>query len=685
MVLQRAEVLDSAYARDRAVMVERHLKARGIDDPLLLEAMGTVPREAFVPEHLQEFVYEDSALPIESGQTISQPYIVARMIELAEIKPGDTVLEVGAGSGYAAAVMSRMANKVFAIERHAALAKLAAARLKRLGYANAEIICADGTKGLPEEAPFQAIIVSAGGPHVPDALKQQLAIGGRLIVPVGEFGFQTLIRERRTGEDRFEEEDFGAVAFVPLIGEEGWAEPEREGKAKLDAEPSGYATGLLVPAKRALTIHNRVSKLMAEAAEPFGDLHELCDLVERFSDRRVVMLGEATHGTAEFYQARARITEMLVDRHGFNIVAVEADWPDASVYDAYVRGLPRPVVPQSAFTRFPTWMWRNGQVADFLDRLKEINATIADPDRKAGFYGLDIYSLGASIEAVLSYLDKVDPQAARVARERYGCLAPWRAEPARYGRMALSRGYAVCEKPVADTLVDLLRKRLDYLTKDGEAFFDAEQNARIVAGAEQYYRAIYYGDAASWNLRDQHMFNTLERLLAERGPEAKAVVWAHNSHIGNAAFTEMGQVRGEHNIGQLARQRFGDEVALIGFGTDRGTVAAASDWDGLMEIKRVRPARDDSYEGRSRDTGIAAFMLETGPGQRESVRAELAEPLLERAIGVIYRPETELLSHYFQAELSRQFDAWIWFEETEAVAARPVYAEGPDETYPFGL
>ena len=685
MALQRAEVLDSAYARDRAFMVERHLKARGIDDPLLLKAMGTVPRESFVPEHLQEFVYEDSALPIESGQTISQPYIVARMIEIAEIRPGDKVLEVGAGSGYAASVMSRMANKVFAIERHEELAKLAAARLKRLGYANAEIICADGTKGLIEEAPFQAIIVSAGGPHVPEALKQQLAIGGRLIIPVGQFGFQTLIRVRRTGEDSYDEEDFGAVAFVPLIGEEGWVEPKREGKAKLDTEPSGFATGLLVPAKRALTVHNRVSKLMAEAAEPFGDLHELCDLVERFSDRRIVMLGEATHGTAEFYQARARITEMLVDRHGFNIVAVEADWPDASVYDAYVRGLPRPVVPQSAFTRFPTWMWRNGQVADFLDRLKEINATIADPDRKAGFYGLDIYSLGASIETVLAYLDKVDPQAARVARERYGCLAPWRAEPARYGRMALSRGYAVCEKPVADTLIDLLQKRLDYLTRDGEAFFDAEQNARIVAGAEQYYRAIYYGDAASWNLRDQHMFDTLERLLAERGPEAKAVVWAHNSHIGNAAFTEMGQVRGEHNIGQLARQRFGDEAALIGFGTDRGTVAAASDWDGLMEIKRVRPARDDSYEGRSRDTGIAAFMLETGPGQRESVRAELAEPLLERAIGVIYRPETELLSHYFQAELSRQFDAWIWFEETEAIAARPVYAEGPDETYPFGL
>ena len=330
-------------------------------------------------------------------------------------------------------------------------------------------------------------------------------------------------------------------------------------------------------------------------------------------------------------------------------------------------------------------MWRNGEVAAFLRRLKDINDGRA-PDRRCGFYGLDVYSLLASIEAVLLYLDKVDPEAARVARERYGCLAPWRAEPVRYGRMALSRGYALCEKPVTDALLDLLHKRLDYLVRDGEDFFAAEQNARIVTAAEQYYRVMYYGDAVSWNLRDQHMFDTLERLMAHRGPDAKAVVWAHNSHIGDAEFTEMGQVRGEHNIGQLARARFGESAALIGFGTDRGTVAAASDWDGKMEIKRVRPARDDSYEGRSRDANIPAFLLETGAGQKEHIRAELAEPLLERAIGVIYRPETELLSHYFQAELSRQFDAWIWFEETRAVAAHgEAHPHGPDETYPFGL
>jgi protein-L-isoaspartate(D-aspartate) O-methyltransferase len=689
MAAQQAKRLepDDRHARDREIMVQRHLLARGIRDPLVLAAMGKVPREAFVPQELAEFAYEDSALPIEAGQTISQPYIVARMIELLELEPTDKVLEVGAGSGYAAAVLSRIADKVYAIERHAELAKLAKERLERLGYDNVEIIWADGTLGLPKQAPFNAILVSAGGPRIPDTLKQQLSVGGRLVIPVGRDLHQRLYLVRRIDEDNFEEEDHGSVAFVPLIGAEGWGDADQaERETKIDGRSSGFAEGLLIPAHRAETMRSRVSRLMAEAAEPFGDLGELAALAERFAACRVVLLGEATHGTAEFYDARAAMTELLVARHGFNILAVEADWPDAAVYDAYVRGLPRPKIPLAPFTRFPTWMWRNAEVASFLKRLKAINEEFDDPARKCGFYGLDVYSLSASIEAVLSYLDKVDPEAGAVARERYGCLSPWRADPVRYGRMALSRGYALCEKPVTDALMDLLKKRLDYLHRDGEAFFDAEQNARIVSAAEQYYRVMYYGDAASWNLRDQHMFDTLDRLLGHRGPDSKAVVWAHNSHIGNAEFTEMGQVRGEHNIGQLARQKFGEHAALIGFGTDRGTVAAASNWDGPMEIKRVRPARADSYEGRSRDTNLPAFFLETGPGQRQAVREALAEPLLERAIGVIYRPETELLSHYFQAELSRQFDAWIWFAETRAVAARAeAHPHGPDETYPFGL
>ena len=537
------------HARDRAIMVERHLAARSIRDPLVLAAMGAVPREAFVPEHLADFAYEDSALPIEAGQTISQPYIVARMIELLELRPTDTVLEVGAGSGYAAAVLSRIASSVFSIERHDVLANQARERIARLGYANAKIIFADGTKGLPEQAPFDAILVSAGGPKVPETLKQQLAIGGRLVIPVGRGTHQTLYLVRRVGDDEYEEEDHGAVTFVPLIGAEGWAEPgEAKRETAIDAESSGFAAGLLMPKQRARAIRSKLGHLIAEAAEPFGDLGELTRLAERFAHRRVVLLGEATHGTAEFYDARAAITAMLVEKHGFNIVAVEADWPDAAVYDSYVRGLPRPKVPKAAFTRFPAWMWRNSEVTAFLKRLKAINAGIGDPERRCGFYGLDVYSLSASIEAVLLYLDKVDPESAGIARERYGCLAPWRADPVRYGRMALSRGYAVCEKPVADALLDLLKKRLDYLIRDGEAFFSAEQNARIVAAAEQYYRVMYYGDAVSWNLRDQHMFDTLERLLQHRGRGSKAVVWAHNSHVGNAEFTEMGQVRGEHNI-----------------------------------------------------------------------------------------------------------------------------------------
>ncbi|QKP78842.1 protein-L-isoaspartate(D-aspartate) O-methyltransferase [Methyloligella sp. GL2] len=664
-------------------MVERHLRARGIRDPLVIAAMGAVPREAFVAGGMEEFAYEDSALPIEAGQTISQPYIVARMAELAALTPTDKVLEVGAGSGFAAAVFSRIAAQVFAIERHEQLADLARARLAKLGYDNATIICGDGTKGLPDEAPFNAIIVSAGGPRVPEALKEQLAPGGRLVIPVGTGMMQELILVRRNEDDTFDEESFGGVAFVPLIGAQGWADEERSQESPREEAAPSPSASLYRPARR--PSGHALSHLMAERAEPFGELDELASMVERFADRRVVMLGEASHGTAEFYDARAAITEKLVRDHGFNIVAVEADWPDAAVYNAAICGLPRPKTPETPFLRFPTWMWRNAQVFRFLERLKTINGERRAPEEMCSFYGLDIYSLATSIAAVLDYLDKVDPEAAAIARERYSCLAPWRAEPAGYGRMAITRGFALCEDPVAQTLRDLLAKRLDYLYRDGEAFFGAEQNARIVAGAEEYYRAIYYGGAMSWNLRDEHMFDTLERVLAHRGPSAKAVVWAHNSHIGNAAFTEMGQVRGEHNIGQLAKQRFGEEAALIGFGTDRGTVAAASDWDGPMEIKKVRPGRSDSYEGISRDSGLPAFFLETGAGQDASVREALAEPFLERAIGVIYRPESERLSHYFEAELSRQFDGWVWFEETEAVTAHALPQHGPDETFPFGV
>ena len=329
-------------------------------------------------------------------------------------------------------------------------------------------------------------------------------------------------------------------------------------------------------------------------------------------------------------------------------------------------------------------MWRNNEVRDFVDWLREHNAAVKLEERVA-FHGLDLYSLYDSIRSVLNYLDEVDPASAKVARERYGCLTPWQRDPATYGHAALTGTYPTCEQDVVHALVDLLQKRRAYAEHDGERFLDAVQNARLVANAERYYRIMYYGSRASWNLRDEHMFETLRTLLAFHGKDGKAIVWAHNSHVGDAAATEMFS-RGEHNIGHLCRQEFGDSAYLVGFGTNSGTVAAASGWDGPMEIKAVQPALPQSYERLCHATGQAHFLL--GLRNRGDLTGErgLGKPRLERAIGVVYRPETELASHYFQAVLPRQFDEYIWFDDTRAVTPFDTKElAGLPDTYPFGV
>jgi protein-L-isoaspartate(D-aspartate) O-methyltransferase len=655
-------------------MVQRQIAARGIRNEGVLEAMRVVPRETFVDPELEEFAYEDSALPIAEGQTISQPYIVALMLDAAEIKPGDRVLDIGTGSGYAAAVASRIAARVYTIERHRKLAERARQRIAQLGYDNVDFCISDGSGGWPDAAPFDVILVAAGGPSIPETLKAQLATGGRLVIPIGQSERQqTLVKVKRSSQTAFAEEDWGDVAFVPLVGEHGWR----------GGEPTNLAELRRV---RSRARKPDLPQLIGEAAEPLTSLDEqdVASLCERFAQARVVLLGEATHGTAEFYRARAAITRRLIEQHGFGIVAVEADWPDATAIDRYVRHKPAQAGPLP-FQRFPIWMWRNQEVAEFLEWLRTYNAG-RDPAARAGFFGLDLYNLNGSVRAVIDYLDKVDPQAAATARQRYGCLTPWQHEPATYGRAAITSGYAHCEDAVASMLRDLVERSLDYTRADGDDFLDAEQNARLVAAAERYYRAMYYNSAESWNLRDRHMFETLERLLAFHEPASKAVVWAHNSHVGDASATEMGQVRDEINIGQLCRERLGQAAAIIGFGTDRGTVAAASDWDEPMEIKTVRPARSDSYERLCRESSINRFLLDLRAGVHDDLRAALLSPRLERAIGVIYRPESEFYSHYFQATLPQQFDSYIWFEETRAVTALSIRSgEGVPETYPFGL
>jgi erythromycin esterase-like protein len=344
-----------------------------------------------------------------------------------------------------------------------------------------------------------------------------------------------------------------------------------------------------------------------------------------------------------------------------------------------------PEQPEQAFARFPTWMWRNSDVLDFVDWLRTHNDARAERgEARAAFYGMDLYSLYASIGEVLDYLDEVDPEAARVARQRYGCLEPYQSDPAQYGLAAVTSRYAACEDAVVDNLRTLQQKRGEYLSGTGEAFLDAMQNARIAVNAERYYRAMYYGSAESWNLRDRHMFETLEALLTFHGPDSKAVIWAHNSHVGDARATEM-SARGELNIGQLVRERFGAEAHSIGFGTDHGTVAAAHEWDGPMQVMRVRPSNEHSYERLCHDSGEPAFILPLRRGQVEAeLRRDLGEARLERAIGVIYRPDSELLSHYFRAELPSQFDEYVWFDETSAVTPiGPTHAPQIGEGHPL--
>ncbi|HEX2802524.1 MAG TPA: erythromycin esterase family protein [Sphingomicrobium sp.] len=428
--------------------------------------------------------------------------------------------------------------------------------------------------------------------------------------------------------------------------------------------------------------------LIRSSAQPLPDIDDdrFAAFFDRFASARVVCLGEASHGTSEFYRARAEISKRLIAHHGFNIVAVEADWPDAATIDRYVRHRQARKGERRAFERFPTWMWRNREFDTFIRWIRRHNRG-RDYEHMTGFFGLDLYNMSMSMRAVIDFLEDADPEAAKVAKSRYGCLEPWAEEPQRYGANATHEGYGRCEVPVMQMMRDLMQRNFDCLSEECDEWLDAAANARLVKNAEKYYRVMYYGAAASWNLRDTHMFETLNQLLDAKGPKSKAIVWAHNSHIGNAAFTEMGQVRGELNIGQLVKEKFDARARLIGFGTHTGTVAAADDWDEPMQVKAVNPSLPDSYERASHDSRLPRFLIDLRAEEiGREIRESLMEPRLQRFIGVIYRPETERWSHYSRCILPRQYDGWVWFDETSAVTPLPgEQRPGEEETYPFGL
>jgi erythromycin esterase-like protein len=431
-------------------------------------------------------------------------------------------------------------------------------------------------------------------------------------------------------------------------------------------------------------------------AQPLSGRAEDYDrLLHLIGDSRFVLLGEASHGTHEFYRERARITRRLIEEKDFSAVAVEADWPDAYRVNRWVRCLGEDQDALEAlgdFHRFPRWMWRNRDVLDFIEWLRRANES-RSPRQRVGFYGLDLYSLFSSIEAVIGYLEQVDPQAARQARYRYSCFEHFGEDTQAYGYAA---GFGVsqsCEDEVVQQLLELQRRAAELSQKDGkipaDEFFYAEQNARLVKNAEEYYRAMFRSRESSWNLRDQHMTETLEALvrhLDRKTGRSKIVVWEHNSHVGDARATELGD-SGEWNVGQLSRERFGADAVLVGFSTYSGTVTAASDWGEPAERKRVRPALPESWEALFHATGLGNFVL---PFRNTDWWAHtMGQRRLERAIGVVYRPDTERVSHYFGARLPAQFDAVIHWDETRAVEPldrTPGWDPlEPPDTFPSGL
>jgi erythromycin esterase-like protein len=421
------------------------------------------------------------------------------------------------------------------------------------------------------------------------------------------------------------------------------------------------------------------------------DYDPLMDLV---GDAQIVLLGEATHGTREFYHERAVITRRLIAEYDFNAVAIEGDWPDAYRVNQYVKGDTENISAAQAldgFKRFPTWMWCNSEVLEFVTWLHDFNQP-RSADAQAGFYGLDLYSLHASMDAVIKYLNKIDPEAAQRARLRYACFDHFGINPQNYAYATAFSGAESCEQDVILQLHELRGSEVSYLQRNGrlaaDEYFFAEQNAKLVKNVERYYRLMFNRDVSSWNLRDRHMVDTLEALdkhLTSLNGKAKIVVWAHNSHIGDARATEMGS-RGEFNIGQLVRDSYGQHAVNIGFTTYSGTVTAASDWDEPGQRRRVRPALPGSYESVLHGAELPAFLLKFNDN---ALSDELRRPRLERAIGVVYRPDTERVSHYFIASLPEQFDAVIHFDDTHAVEPLDLtehwQVDEEPETYPFGI
>lgn len=445
-------------------------------------------------------------------------------------------------------------------------------------------------------------------------------------------------------------------------------------------DPLGRRDGWAVP-------DDEIIRSVREGGYPVAAVEDLGPLLDRIGDSRIVMLGEASHGTAEYYEWRTRISQRLIQEKGFTFIAVEGDWPDCYHVNRYVKALPesgrsaREVL--RVFERWPTWMWANEEIVELAEWLRGFNES-QPLEQRAGFYGLDMYSLWESMDAVVKYLQEVDPDAVAAARRAYTCFEPFSRDGQEYAT-ATALVPTTCEDEAVRVLAALRSKASEY-TEDGrDAYFDGEQNALVARSAEMYYRTMVRGGPESWNVRDRHMAETLRRLLEHHGPDSKAIVWEHNTHIGDARAADMA-ASGMVNLGQLAREEYGvEDMVLVGFGSYEGSVIAGDHWGAPMERMQLPPARDGTYE---------QLMHEAGTEDRLLVFSEYRnlEPLLDRrghrAVGVVYNPARERYGNYVPTVLALRYDAFLYLDTTQALHPLnlPFQMEGEmPETYPSGV
>ncbi len=615
------------------------LQDKGIKNALLLNAFQELPEDLLLYNASYPYTYQKSNVGSKLETIEPRVIVIAKMLEKLNIAEGENILVIGVDSVFILAALSKIYRDVYMVQTLEPYFNWTKKVLTKIGIQNVHIKMEGQELGWKSEGPFDTILIASELEAIPLALKEQLKIGGKLLVPIGPDWTHSIFEMfQRVSENRYLEEKLRDNFFIPNpkvlpeIGTKAFSETEIIHHIKAKAIAFDKITAIPIDA-----------------------------LLSRIGEAKVVLLGEASHGTSEFYLARQEITKALIEKKGFNFVSVEADWSDAEQINSYVRNK-HSQIDLLPFSRFPQWMWKNREVLEFVEWLKKYNTKHKN---KVGFYGLDLYGMEHSIRMVINYLEHKDTNLARLAKTRYACMRPYLMDPAIYGKMVLSKQLASCEHEILTMLVDLLKNK-GKLNHSPEYFY-AYQNANVVVDAEKYYKVMYYGSSESWNLRDFHMFHTLKSLLSYFGSETKAIVWAHNSHIGNALATEM-YSRGEINIGHLCKEHFQEDSYHIGFGTHSGSVAAAHHWGEDMDVITINTSLPNSYEYLFHKTGIKAFLLplkEKDSGKK--LRELLNTPKLERAIGVIYRPNTERMSHYFHAVLPAQFDEYIWFDTTNSV------------------